>query len=479
MESICFRGIYITKLSIIILDTLKINRGVYPFLYLKLYFCHTTLNKLNQIGMNKFFYLVILFVVLLCTIGCKASEEKSECCSTKTVVKNEIVKTGLDILVESNFEQLKGKRVGLVTNPTGINRDMISNIDLLSESKDVELVALYSPEHGVRGDVTAGERVATYKDSKTGVTVFSLYGKNKKPSKEMLDGVDLLIYDIQDIGCRSYTYISTMGLVMEAAAENNIPFMVLDRPNPLGGLRVEGGLVEPGFESLVSMFPIPYVYGLTCGEVAMLINEEGMINGDKKCDLTVVKMDNWRRDMIFTDTKLPWVPTSPHIPNPTTAIYYPTTGIFGELYTISIGVGYPQPFELMATTWIEDADKLAQNLNALGLKGIHFRPMHFKPYYSVSKGEMVHGVQIHFTDLANCELSTIQFYILQEIHKLYPENNIFDLCEQSRWGMFDKVSGSDKVREQFQKNFLYEDIKEFWTKDVEEFKNMSKKYQLY
>ena len=191
------------------------------------------------------------------------------------------IKTGLEVLKSKNFKVLEGKRVGLITNPTGIDNNVKSTIDVLFEAKNVKLVALFGPEHGVRGDVHAGDKVDNMADPKTGLPVYSLYGKTRKATPEMLKGIDVLVYDIQDIGCRSFTYISTMGLAMEAAAENNIEFVVLDRPNPLGGNKIEGNLVEDGFISFVSQFKIPYVYGMTCGELAMMLNEENMLG--KKC----------------------------------------------------------------------------------------------------------------------------------------------------------------------------------------------------
>ncbi|NLC50656.1 MAG: DUF1343 domain-containing protein, partial [Bacteroidales bacterium] len=186
------------------------------------------------------------------------------------------IKTGIEVLKQTNFKAIEGKRVGLITNPTGVDNNLKSTIDILHEAPNVNLVALYGPEHGVRGDVHAGDKVDTFTDPNTGVPVYSLYGATRKPTAEMLEGIEVLVYDIQDIGCRSYTYISTMYLAMEAAAENNIAFVVLDRPNPVGGLKVEGNLVEDGFISFVSQLKIPYLYGLTCGELALMINKEMM-----------------------------------------------------------------------------------------------------------------------------------------------------------------------------------------------------------
>ncbi|HBC80019.1 MAG TPA: DUF1343 domain-containing protein, partial [Bacteroidales bacterium] len=229
-------------------------------------------------------------------------------------LQGQVVETGLEMLVKSKFEVLKGKRVGLITNPTGVDRNLRSCIDIIYKAPGVRLTSLYGPEHGVRGEYTAGEIIGSTIDPSTHLKVSSLYGNTRKPTKEMLEGIDLLVYDIQDIGSRSYTFISTLGLAMEAAAENNIPFIVLDRPNPLGGVRMEGPLVEKDFISFVSQYPVPYIHGLTVGELALFLNGEGLLKNGMKCDLKVIKMNGWKRDMCFEETGLPWVPSSPHIP---------------------------------------------------------------------------------------------------------------------------------------------------------------------
>ncbi|MDD2514329.1 MAG: DUF1343 domain-containing protein [Proteiniphilum sp.] len=386
------------------------------------------------------------------------------------------VKTGIEMLKESNFKLLKGKRVGLITNPTGVDNQLRSTIDILHRAPNVQLVALYGPEHGVRGDVHAGDKVSDFKDPNTGVPVYSLYGSTRKPTKEMLEGVEMLVYDIQDIGCRSYTYISTLYLAMQAAAENNIDFVVLDRPNPLGGLKVEGNVVEEGFISFVSQLKIPYLYGLTCGELAEMINGEGMIT--QPCKLTVVKMKKWRRKMHFGDTGLPWVPTSPHIPFAHSAYFYPVSGILGELGYLSIGVGYTLPFEMFAAEWI-DAEQFAGALNAKRLPGITFRPLHLKPYYAVGQGKNLQGVQVHLTDFSKARLSDIQFHVMEVAAQLYPGYKVFDHAPENRYDMFDKVCGSDQIRRAFSLNHRFADIEAYWTKDEASFRKQSKKYHFY
>lgn len=386
------------------------------------------------------------------------------------------VRTGLEVLRADNFRLLEGKRVGLITNPTGIDRYFQTTIDILFQAPGVQLVALFGPEHGVRGDVYAGDKVDNRTDARTGLPVYSLYGATRKPTQEMLKGIDALVYDIQDNGCRSFTYISTMGLAMEAAAEAGIEFIVLDRPNPLGGEKIEGNLAEKDYQSFVSQFPIPYVYGLSCGELATMINNEKM--NALQCKLTVVKMKGWKRAMNWEATGLPWVVASPHIPHKHSSYFYPATGILGELGYVSIGVGYTLPFEIVGAPWI-NADSLSTALNALQLAGIHFRPIHFKPFYSTLKGEQCEGVQLHITNYKMVRLTEIQFYIMQELARLYPERMVFDCANPSRFDMFDKVCGSNQIRQRFSEQHRASDILTYFRKDEQAFRSLSGRYYLY
>lgn len=398
--------------------------------------------------------------------------------SLSTTAKAPKVLIGIDMLERQNFKPLQSKRIGLITNPTGVNRYLKSTIDILHDAPNVQLVALYGPEHGVRGDIYAGAKVQDQKDEKTGLPIFSLYGKTRKATKEMLRGIDALVYDIQDIGSRSFTFISTMGLAMEAAAENGIEFIVLDRPNPLGGLHVEGNVVEDDCVSFVSQFRIPYIYGLTCGELAKMLNGERMLANGVQCKLTVIKMKGWKRKMTFADTGLPWIASSPHIPQALTAWYYPTTGIVGELGYLSIGVGYTLPFQLFAASWI-DAEELANAMNAQQMPGVTFRPIHLRPFYSTGKGEQLQGIQIHITNYKTVQLTPIQFVLMQEIARLYPEHSVMEHANQQRFSMFDKVCGSKQIRQRFMLRNQWSDIESYWNKDVKPFKILSKKYYLY
>ena len=385
------------------------------------------------------------------------------------------VQTGIEVLRADGFKLLEGKRVGLTTNPTGVDSNLKSTIDILWEAENVNLVALYGPEHGVRGNVHAGDVVDNEVDKKTGLKMYSLYGKTKKPNKEMMDEIDVMVYDIQDNGCRSYTYISTMGMLMEACIEHDKELIVLDRPNPLGGEKIEGCLVEDGYISFVSQFKIPYLYGQTPGELALYLNATDYEN---KCKLTVVEMKGWERDMTWDETGLEWIVASPHVPHGQSAVFYPVTGIFGEFGYISIGVGYTLPFEVMGAPWIS-ADTLAEAMNALELPGLEFRPIYYKPYYSTFQGELCQGVQIHILDYEKARLSEVQFLVVQELMRLWPEKDWFQLCNQKRFGMFDKVCGTNKIREMFGKRYQWEDIREYWYKDVEAYREASSKYYLY
>ncbi len=406
-----------------------------------------------------------LVILLLFVAGCVSGEKP-------------VVKPGVEVLRDNGFDVLKGKRVGLLTNPTGVDRNLKSTIDILWESDDVNLVALFGPEHGVRGDYDAGDYVENYTDEQTGLPVYSLYGPNRKPSREMLKGIDVLVYDIQDNGCRSYTYISSMGEIMKAGVEHDLEVVVLDRPNPLTGNKIEGNVAEEGFFSFVSAFPIPYVYGLTPGELALMLNGEGWLGTTKKCNLTVVPLEGWKRSMSFDDTGLAWVPSSPHVPHGHSPAYYVSTGILGELKAVDEGVGYTLPFQVMAAEWIDKPFELAQRMNALGVEGILFRPIVYKPFYRVYQGKTLKGVQLHITDFEKTELMYIQFRFMEVLHDMYPEVDVFNI-NPHRHAMFDKVCGTDEIRKKFSERYLFEDIQPIFEKDVESFRRLSQKYYLY
>lgn len=416
-----------------------------------------------------------IFVSILCLVSLLAFKEEAFASCP--------VKTGIEVLRDNGFDVLKGRRVGLVTNPSGVDSRLRSTIDILHNAPEVDLVALYGPEHGVRGDVYAGGKVTDTVDETTGLPVYSLYGATRKPTPEMLEGIDVMVYDIQDVGVRSYTFISTLGLVMEACAAKDIEVVVLDRPNPLGGNKIEGCYVEQPFNSFVSQYRIPYIYGLTVGELAVLINEEGLNRGQKgdqepvKCRLTVVPMEGWERDMLYEDTGLPWVLPSPNIPFKDSPMYYAAAGVCGELYGfLNIGIGYTLPFQVFGATWL-DPDLLRARLESYGLPGVDFRTIWYKPFSGSLKGQLVKGVQYFFTDYENARVTETQFYVMQAVAELYPDRKAFSVANGV--GLFDKVCGTDYVRTEFSKGYKVDDIKDYWRKDEEAFRTLSQRYHIY
>lgn len=386
------------------------------------------------------------------------------------------VQTGLDRLIATDFAVLRNKKVGLITNPTGIDRELRSTVDILATSKLVQLVSLFGPEHGLRGDHSAGDKVADSVDPVTKLPVHSLYGSQRKPTPAMLAGLDALVFDIQDIGVRSYTYIATLGLAMEAAAENGVEFIVLDRPNPLGGLRVEGSLPAEGRTSFVAPYSIPYVHGLTVGELATLINESGWLAGGLRAKLTVIPMRGWRRSMTFGATGLPWVPSSPHIPQAATAALYPATGIVGELSASMIGIGYTLPFGVMAAPNL-NAEAYATSIRELKLPGVQVRPIYFTPYYSNGIGKRYGGVQLYL-DLSEIRsLSLLQFQLLEVLIRQSPASNPFAL-HPDRHDMFDKVVADPMIKTAFSQRWSAADVEALW-KTPPEFLERARRYHLY
>lgn len=332
----------------------------------------------------------------------------------KSEPKKPKVELGVDRLMD-NPEILAGKRVGLITNPTGIDANMTSIVDLFHNSDDFELTALYGPEHGVRGDAQAGSTISSYIDEVTGLPVYSLYGATKKPTAEMLKDVDVLVFDIQDVGTRFYTYIYTMAYAMEAAAENDIPFVVLDRPNPQGGLRVEGPVLDTAYSSFIGLYPIPLKHGMTVGELARLFNSEYQI----QADLEVVKMKGWKRSMLYEDTGLSFVMPSPNMPTTDTVNVYPATGLF-EGTNLSEGRGTTKPFQLIGAPYVKAHD-YAKTLNALELPGVTFRAASFTPTFSKNAGKLSHGVEVYVTEPTKFEAVKTGIAMVKTAHDLYPD----------------------------------------------------------
>ncbi|QCJ44184.1 DUF1343 domain-containing protein [Bacillus sp. S3] len=380
---------------------------------------------------------------------------------------------GVEVLLKDRLDLIKGKRVGLITNPTGVDQELTSIVDLLDKSKDVQLTALYGPEHGVRGSAPAGSYVESYIDEKTGVPVYSLYGATKKPTPEMLSNVDVLLFDIQDVGARFYTYIYTMALAMEAAKENNIPFIVLDRPNPISGAKVEGPVLEDKYSSFVGEFPIPVRHGMTVGELAKLFNKEFNIGAD----LTVVKMEGWNRSMYYDDADLPFVMPSPNMPTLDTALVYPGACLI-EGTNVSEGRGTTRPFELIGAPFI-DSDDLAAKLNSYHLPGVTFRAASFIPSTSKFVNKLSHGVQIHVTNRNAYKPFETGLTIVKTIHDMYPNDFQFRAPNASGISFFDNLVGNGSIRAGIVAGKSIEEMKANWQTELEKFMDIREKYLLY
>jgi uncharacterized protein YbbC (DUF1343 family) len=388
------------------------------------------------------------------------------------------VKIGAEILIEKHLDLIKGKKIGIVTNHTGILPDGRHIVDVLNEIEGVKIVALFGPEHGIRGEVPDGKSISHGVDAKTGIPVFSLYGDVKKPTEEMLKDIDVLIFDIQDVGARFYTYISTMSYCMEACAEMGKKFIVLDRPNPIRGVYVDGPILEPRFKSFVGLHPIPVAHGMTVGELAKMFNDEGWLKNAVKADLTVVKMENYSRRMWFDQTGLPWVKPSPNMMTLKTAIVYTAT-CFIEGTNVSEGRGTQHPFEWIGAPWI-DGEKLAKELNYYKLPGVKFEPISFTPT-DIEKvtvdpkyeGEKCGGVYLNVYDREKFEPVKVGVYILYALKKLYPDKFKWRTAGQ------DRLWGTDKVRLMIDEGKKPDEIIKTWEDDVKKFLSIRQKYLLY
>jgi uncharacterized protein YbbC (DUF1343 family) len=387
------------------------------------------------------------------------------------------VKLGNEVLAAGGFNAVLGKRIGLLTNPSGVNRQLDSTIDVLRAAPGVHLVALFGPEHGVYGDVAAGGKVDSSTDSRTGLPVHSLYGATFKPTPQMLAGLDAMVYDLQDTGCRAYTFISTMGVAMDACGEAGIEFIVLDRPNPLGGERIEGPLVEDKFRSFVGKWDVPYVYGLTCGELARMLTGEHWLK--HPCKLTIVSMQGWKRSMVWRDTGLPWVPSSPHVPQGESPLFQVATGMLGEIGGVSTGIGYTLPFQCIAAPGLAPY-KLAEFLNGYHLPGVTFKPITYKPFYAAFKDQLVGGVQLFFTEPSRAPLTAINFYALEALKKL-AGRDLFEEAVKAKksFAMFDKVNGTDATRKALQEGWPASDLVASWRPGEDAFRNKRRPYLLY
>lgn len=430
---------------------------------------------------------ILASVILVFTHGCMSDRKESYIPGQKKV------KLGVEVFLEKHLSLVKEKKVGLVTNPTGVDSQLRSTIDLFCRSPEIELVALYGPEHGVRGDAQAGEYVPFYFEEKYKIPVFSLYGQSKKPVPGMIENIDqymrafdtqiegkfpedamvgsldVMIFDIQDVGTRIYTYIATMAYCMEACAQNNIKFIVLDRPNPINGRDIEGPILEyPEYSSFVGLFPIPVRHGMTVGELAKLFNDRFLT---EKADLTVIPMEGWERRMWHDETSLPWIIPSPNIPSFQTANIYPGQ-VFLEGTNLSEGRGTTKPFEVFGAPWI-DAYELTKRLNELHLPGVAFRNAWFRPFFSKYQGESCGGAQIHVLDRNLYKPFESTLHVIHAIRDLYPDE--FRFHEQ----YFDRITGTAEVREALARGDEVKDIIKKYRSELDKFSEIRKPYLLY
>lgn len=388
----------------------------------------------------------------------------------------EPVRPGIDVFIkEGHISRLKNKNIGLVTNQTAMNGELVSTLDLLknqAKAKEYKIIALFAPEHGFYGRDRAAELIQETADM-NGIPIYSLHGATRRPTQEMLKGIDVLIYDIQDIGSRSYTFITTLFYVMEEAAKYKIPVIVLDRPNPINGVTIDGPMLEEPLRSMVGYINIPYCHGMTVGELASFFNQEYKVG----CALEVIPMRGWTRSMTYRQTGLPWIPTSPYIPESDTPLYYPITGILGEISIVNIGIGYTLPFKLIGAPWI-NASELAKALNSHHYPGVYFTPFFYRPFYGKFKNDNCEGVLITVSNPLKYKPLATQFLIIETLKRLYPVpfKNAVELSH-GKQEMFAKVIGSKKVWEHLlnKKSFVAE-LRALHDEEKKAFYEKRKKY---
>lgn len=378
--------------------------------------------------------------------------------------RQETVLAGIDVLLADNFAPLAGKRIGLITNHTGRTRAGESTIDVLVRAPGVHLVALFAPEHGLRGTIENAP-VPSGRDARTGLPVYSLYGATRRPTDAVLAGLDVLVFDIQDAGVRFYTYITTMGYALEEAARHKVAFFVLDRPNPLGGLAVQGPLLDADRLSFEGYFPLPIRHGMTVGELARMFNRENRLDAE----LTVVPMRGWRRALWFDQTGWAWVRPSPNLRSLAGATPYPAVELL-RAGGVSVGRGTPSPFELFGAPWIRSRE-LQNYLEARRIPGLRFEPMSFRPTADVHAGQLCHGLRLRVTDRNRLDIGRLGVELLSALWRLYPDD--FRLEKTIR------LLGSQKTLERIRVGDDPEAIVAGWQAELEAFKKMRGQYLLY
>jgi uncharacterized protein YbbC (DUF1343 family) len=379
---------------------------------------------------------------------------------------------GVDVFFSEGRDQsLEGKKIALLTNHTGVDTQMRPTAELFQEKGNV--VAFFSPEHGLKGQHYAWESVK-HGDEK-GIPVYSLHGETRRPKSEWLQGIDVLVYDIQCTGVRAYTYPTTLFYMMEEAAKEGIEVIVLDRPNPIGGLVVDGPMLEEKWRSYIGYINVPYCHGMTIGELAKFFNEEYKVG----CKLTVIPMKGWERSMSYRDTGLAWIPPSPNIPEPDTPLFCPLTGLLGELSLLNIGIGFTLPFKVVGAPWIK-GHEFAQKLNAQKLPGVYFQPFHFRPFWGLHKGSNCEGVLIQITNPKIYKPLAVQYLILGMLKSLYPTEFGKQLAQTKNKDLFCKANGTDQIYETLLKEkYPAWKLIEIHKAEREAFLEIRKKYLIY
>ncbi|MBN1639022.1 MAG: DUF1343 domain-containing protein [Ignavibacteriales bacterium] len=385
---------------------------------------------------------------------------------------------GSDRLVSEYLHLIENKTIGLITNHTGLLSNGVHLVDTLVKLKNVSVEVLFAPEHGIRGDAADGSHISDEIDEKTGIKIISLYGSTNKPTPEMLDGIDILIFDIQDVGVRFYTYISTMYYALEAAAENNIKIIVLDRPNPIGGVQVDGPIRDDELRSFVGIAAIPIMHGMTIGELAKMFNEGGMLKDKIKADLTIITMKNWKREYYYDDCKLRWVKTSPNIPNLATAIVYPGMCLIEGL-NVSEGRGTYTPFITIGAPYI-NSNELIEEIEEQGIEGIEIVPTEFTPKVIPNmasspkyEDEICYGIKIQITDRGIFEPVKFGIKVIYAIFKLYPDKAEF------RSNSINRLFGKKYFQEMILAGKTPEQIINVWQDELNKFKEYRTNFLLY
>jgi len=410
--------------------------------------------------------LLSFFLIILTFLSCDQKREHL----TK-------VKTGLDNVSEHLY-LFKNKRIGIITNHTAYDSQGQFILEVFTGMQEMSVAAIFGPEHGIHGNVENGTTISSRYDSTLNIPIFSLYGENLKPTSEMLYNVDILVFDIQDIGIRFYTYINTMALSMEAAAEHGIPFVILDRPNPINGITVEGNILNPEFSSFIGMYPLPVRHGMTVGELAQMINGEGWLANGITADLKVIPMKNWKRKLWYDETGLNFIQTSPNIPDLETAIIYAGLGLL-EGTNISEGRGTKTPFKIFGSPWI-DGMKLANELNSLGLAGMSFSDTTFTPRdipgiteHTKYNKKKCSGIYVVITDRDNFQPYQSGIHIVNTIYQMYPDSLTW------RKNHFDRLCGTADVRRTIQEKADLDSLFLSWKNEMKNFLQCREKYLIY